>query len=87
MLRGFYQGAGTAGTNLHALSLSLVKHGLFLDVGLPLSIGSLFGVTHVVTKLRPFTADLTFRHRNTSRLLLMIITGEMIPQKDGFCNP
>ena len=86
MLRGFYQGAGTAGTNMHALALTLVKHRLFLDVGLPLAIGGLFGVAHIVTKLRSLTADLTFRHRNTSRFLLMIIPSEMIPQKDGFCN-
>lgn len=76
MLRGFYQGTGTAAADIYALSLSLVDNRLFLDVGLPLAIGSLFRVTHVVTKLRSLPTDLTFRHRNTSRFLLSIMTAE-----------
>ena len=86
MLRGLYQGAGAAGTNVHTLSLTLVKHRLFLDVGLPLAIGGRFRVAHIVTKLRSLSTDLTFRHRHTSQILRMIITGEMIPQKGGLCN-
>jgi hypothetical protein len=80
MLTSFYEGARTASANVHALPFSLVEHHLFLDVGFPLSIGGLFGVTHTVTELRPLSTDLTFRHRSTSLSRLMITTGAMIPQ-------
>jgi hypothetical protein len=41
-LAGFDEGASTTGTNMYALFFALIKHPLFLNVGLPLPIGSLF---------------------------------------------
>ena len=75
MLASSYEGAGTASANVHALPLSLVEHHLFLDVGFPLPIGGLFGVTHTVTELRPLTTNLTLCHCSTSLYLLKLHQG------------
>jgi hypothetical protein len=72
------QGTGTTSTDVHTLSLALIKHHLLLNIGFPLPIGSFFGVAHIVTKLRPLTTNLTFRHRST--FLSMIAADAMIPQ-------
>jgi hypothetical protein len=80
VLAGLDERAGAARTNMHSLTFTLVLHQLFLDIGLPLTICSLFRVTYIVTKLRSLTADLTFRHCCTSRSLLVTATGAMIPQ-------
>jgi hypothetical protein len=55
---------------MQSLKFALVKHQLFLYVGLPLAIRSPFRVAHIVTELGTLTTDLTFRHRNSSRFLL-----------------
>ena len=78
MLARFDQGTSTTSTNVHALLLALIKHHLLLDIRFPLPISSFFGVTHIVTKLRPLTTNLTFRHCST--FLSMIAAVAMIPQ-------
>ena len=66
LLRGFNKGTSTAGADVNPLSLALIKHELFLNIRLPLTIGGLFGVAHIVTELRSFTTYLTLCHLSTS---------------------
>ena len=85
-LASFDECSGATGTDVHTLSLALIQHRSFLYVGFPLPIGGLFGVAHIMTKLRSLAADLTFRHFSTFQELPVISVGVMIPRTDNSCN-
>jgi hypothetical protein len=66
LLRGFYKGTSTTGADVNPLSFALVKHQFLLNIRLPLTIGGLFRVAHIMTELRSFTTYLTLCHLSTS---------------------
>ena len=70
-LADFVMGTRAARANVHPLSLALINQSHLLNIGFPLPVGRFFRVTHIVTELWPFTANITFRHRTTSLLLVV----------------
>jgi hypothetical protein len=71
---------------MHPLLFTLIIDSFLLDIWFPLPISGRFGVAYIVTKLRPLATNLTFRHHNTSSMLLMNATSAMIPQIDDSGN-
>jgi hypothetical protein len=50
------------GADVHALSNAIFDDGHFLNIGLPLTVRSLFGMAHIMPKLNALATDVTLSH-------------------------
>jgi hypothetical protein len=50
------------GADVHALGNAIFGDGHFLNIGLPLAVRSLFGMTDIVSELDALTTDVTLSH-------------------------
>jgi hypothetical protein len=71
--------------DVHVLGNAIFGDGHFLDIRLPLMLGSLIGMADVLSKLNALATDVTLSHVY-SLLNNVRITVYIIPQQAAFCK-
>jgi hypothetical protein len=73
------------GADVHALGNTIFGDDHFLDIGLPLTVRSLFGMADIMSKLDALATDVTLSHVY-SLISGIQITMYIIPQQAVLCK-
>jgi hypothetical protein len=73
------------GADVHALGNAIFGDGHFLNIGLPLTVRSLFGMADIMSKLDALATDVTLSHVY-SLISGIQITMYIIPQQAVLCK-